>query len=1277
MAGELLAQDFLLLEAHRQQLEARQWESLEGIQSRQAVAEVHRAHSLGVLERRLERGERERQRTVDRNQALRDQASFHQRQFGRQTQHPDAIATIGGQRDVLERIRGSRESFNVQVEQMTWQYHQVVEEQMRQELKGAREDAAHCQARQNELLQAACRQEELLQQLVVERQRALEERSKLYAFDSELQTRQKSLRARLAAQRAAVDRQIEAAGLSDNRSGAVVGEPAAKAADGVRAPATAACAAQAAQGCRRAEGQMPVQARAPAPPAGLTCALQPSMEVKPRGNYVPPQGTRQFEVYQRLKNYELEMQSDLRVLEAAGPPSVMMRPGLTADWCSSRLSARAFEPRPEPPLVVVQQPHAPGPAYQFHMPAPAWQQVPLQGTGMGTGSPAEDSSWLEPGPPATGSQMCPGRAGGSLAAVTPSLATAGGPLEALMATACQGAPSWATAVQQGDVEVGRADGLGLPGSLIAPSATPGQLGGTTPGPTALHPAGLAGACASTPAPVSQPGLPELLAWAQAPRRQCPDLSSTPLGQEALSAPVSLGHPPEGGAVHDVHFPPSLATRHATGAPLEPCVDGVSMKLLLQPSTSSVPVDALAAQVAGFGPHVGIDASPAPELPVGPCTSMLPDLSTRMAEVFPQRCPEHFAPAAEPVLQPAADMSTAPPASLSDAAVSSASLDMAPIGIARCGAMQPPDSMPDFASAITAQVPAKAVESSSLAVPPEARAGLAIADANVESGTIAAPARLPGLSSSAAQSDDHLPLAYLRVSAGQTNDALAPEVGVPVAPQLPSLMLPCGEFEGSFKPDSSGEVDMDAWIPLSSRDRTGLSCPNSSIASWAGESKSSQPSLVTQPQPPPPRPLAQLPGAAAVPSDLQGGLTGPLRGVPAPLEEAALHPDRDSIASGPGLPGSGLRCQGAVDAAIDGARGSESMNASFTFADGSPLRQQAFSPGRGTEHEVSTYPALAPTVQGLTEAVSAEAPEAAGAGVPEAISSSGHAAPAASPALHERAGGSTGTSGTGEADAALAAEVKAHGESRQAACGYGQQHLLPGRRGGPTPWRGDGSSGGPAKAAVAGLAELDGDEIAGSDSGSMEELPMGRLPRRGALAKSQPLAAEVAAKSVTSPAVEQPPPLEATAKQQLEAQPEPSQGCSAGNTTSALRRACSVPGLEDESDSDDLMGSLEAPTEGSSSPLSRMAVRRANPLARGRGRGQGRGLGLRSSLFQDKQEGDSPTDGAFAGGSKNASLSSSLSSFSSLRPKAKPKGATRSGSSLGMLGEQIDWNQAEW
>jgi len=406
--GEVLALDYLALEARRQKLETVQWEALEGIQCRRTVEEHRRSFSVSVLDRRLERQEREKERSQQRNQVLREHASkFKHEAESRLSFQESQGGGLVMPGNLGQRLRGHRDMFVKKAELMTSQYHQAVEEQMRDEIQAAREDTEHCQTRQRELLQAACRQEQLLKDLAVEQKRVLDERCKLYAVDTQMQDRHKSLRAKLE------DQWLQAQAVDDeshdslNPVNQFVGSP--SAAVGSTCPAVnvsksssrpaaqvvtqcparpasvgygGAASASAQRVAHRGLDVSAVDAGEPSPATYTSVADLMSVDVdnscfsatrdfqmpqglrsvtQPRREYLPAKGTRQFEVYQRLKAYELEMQSDLRVLDQApkAPPPLQLHPvGIGSDAYMSAM----FNSSVGPPVIVVGSSSMPIPA---------------------------------------------------------------------------------------------------------------------------------------------------------------------------------------------------------------------------------------------------------------------------------------------------------------------------------------------------------------------------------------------------------------------------------------------------------------------------------------------------------------------------------------------------------------------------------------------------------------------------------------------------------------------------------------------------------------------------------------------------------------------------------------------------------------------------------------------------------------------------------------------------------------------------------------------------
>ncbi|CAE8637376.1 unnamed protein product, partial [Polarella glacialis] len=152
--GEALARDFLALEAEKQRLEAKQWQSLEEIQLRRSTTEMQRSASVGMLEKKLHRSGLALASTTERNQVIRMQASSFQQHV--RTQAPEQGSSgqgPGGRSEAVERLRDSRQAFALQVERMSSQWHQTCEQRVRQEIEQARRDTQHCQARQTETLE--------------------------------------------------------------------------------------------------------------------------------------------------------------------------------------------------------------------------------------------------------------------------------------------------------------------------------------------------------------------------------------------------------------------------------------------------------------------------------------------------------------------------------------------------------------------------------------------------------------------------------------------------------------------------------------------------------------------------------------------------------------------------------------------------------------------------------------------------------------------------------------------------------------------------------------------------------------------------------------------------------------------------------------------------------------------------------------------------------------------------------------------------------------------
>lgn len=337
-----MARDFLKLEARKQQIEVATWRSVEDMRCRRTVESVQRAASLTHLDRRFQIEEGERARTLERNQLIRDQASLYQRQVGAQVKLGSEPGSVRS--NAMEKIRDSREQFAGQVERMSGEWHKAIEDQMKQDIKKARDDASHCLLRQNEMLHAARRQEQLLEELFAERQRMQEERSKLYALDKEMADRNQALRDRLEQEREENERSvIDGLGVAHKKEDRV--EKNRSVIEQPLAPASSAPSRR-----MKEEGASMEYNNEPRPVAPRPVAVMET-EAKP---YVPRKGTRQFEVYQRLKNYEMEMISDLRLLE--GMPTLSSLPSDRPKTQRHSPRAKTFESETRAPVVYVPTP---------------------------------------------------------------------------------------------------------------------------------------------------------------------------------------------------------------------------------------------------------------------------------------------------------------------------------------------------------------------------------------------------------------------------------------------------------------------------------------------------------------------------------------------------------------------------------------------------------------------------------------------------------------------------------------------------------------------------------------------------------------------------------------------------------------------------------------------------------------------------------------------------------------------------------------------------------
>lgn len=342
--GEALAREFLSLESLRAHIEERKCQTSEEKHFRRMTAEMQRTASLTVLTRRLQREEQEQHQSIARNQIIRQQASILQK--------APHLGAVGSKSEALERIQNSKAQFVQHIEQMSFQWQAVMEQQLRKEIDAARKDAAHCQSLQSQKLEAASRQESLYSELLVEQRRAQEERERLRKLDAEVQQRNASLRQRLASERASTDRQFEVRPRAQSISTTDGQEEALQQQNPQRQPLGKEKARTPSKpSFQSSTSEKPTPEKSEQEASELQTRYTMS-----RCNFVPPEGTRQFEVYQTLRNCELEMQSDLKLLEAPMfQQSAFYNPAAETpcSWSSS-IPSKVFNLAPRPPAVVVE-----------------------------------------------------------------------------------------------------------------------------------------------------------------------------------------------------------------------------------------------------------------------------------------------------------------------------------------------------------------------------------------------------------------------------------------------------------------------------------------------------------------------------------------------------------------------------------------------------------------------------------------------------------------------------------------------------------------------------------------------------------------------------------------------------------------------------------------------------------------------------------------------------------------------------------------------------------
>lgn len=313
----------MMLETRKQQLELLHTMSLEGMRCRQSAESSRHVATVENMDVKAERCARDMGRHDERNELIYEEASRLQRLCGGQ------VAFAGGFvcSSTTERLRDCRALFAGQVEKAQSKWHESVEAQLGDDIIESRADVLNCQQYQNELLESALRQERLWEQLELERQRVRQERSKMYDMDRDLQELHTLRRQKLHQHRDALRQNVD----SSSTESKVVQLKDEGAPDRVYQPQLSADAVS----------------RTPTVQLQLGDAKPSTVLTRAYHEYVPPSGTRQFEVYQKLRRYEMEIQGDLRLLEQPLPPPRFR------DNTPSQLNVPTCESGPRVPLVIV------------------------------------------------------------------------------------------------------------------------------------------------------------------------------------------------------------------------------------------------------------------------------------------------------------------------------------------------------------------------------------------------------------------------------------------------------------------------------------------------------------------------------------------------------------------------------------------------------------------------------------------------------------------------------------------------------------------------------------------------------------------------------------------------------------------------------------------------------------------------------------------------------------------------------------------------------------
>mmetsp|Transcript_21281 Transcript_21281/g.38844 ORF Transcript_21281/g.38844 Transcript_21281/m.38844 type:complete len:853 (+) Transcript_21281:41-2599(+) len=381
-SGLVLARDFLVLEVQQQRLEELKCQHLTGIRCRRLVGQQWHAASAHALAKRIERKEQEDIECSQQNQVIVQCARVLQHQAASQLTGNDSRPS-GPAGEVLQRIRDCRSAFAGQVEKLAPEWHSRVEEKITHEIEAARQDAKDCHAQQEKLLEATIRREKLLHELNAVRSQAKQERGRLYHLEQDYADQRRHETAEPS----------EVAGSAGQMSALLEQR------GNVAQPAARAEAASATTGCfggpsstPQVGGNQQVFDPSAGPPLALPVAtvatqVPPNVRAKdaelPTGKIaqrfgpdhqepvkpqagpvqagsaqraqVPVYGTRSYEVYEKLRAFELELEADLRLLDAhVAPP--LLRDSSHLGASNPTVPMRGFEPGPGPPLVHVPVP---------------------------------------------------------------------------------------------------------------------------------------------------------------------------------------------------------------------------------------------------------------------------------------------------------------------------------------------------------------------------------------------------------------------------------------------------------------------------------------------------------------------------------------------------------------------------------------------------------------------------------------------------------------------------------------------------------------------------------------------------------------------------------------------------------------------------------------------------------------------------------------------------------------------------------------------------------